>query len=55
MKRKCNQCSVLNAVAEVFNDIIVGVDLSVFNNSHADIDIGMDWEEWRDDSSFQDL
>ena len=51
--RKHHAFAILNAVAQIFGDIIVEQDMSMLDEDH--IDIEMDWEELRDDSSFQDL
>jgi hypothetical protein len=51
--RKHHAVAVLDAVAQIFGDITVehdNDDMSMFNEDH--IDIEMDWEELRDDSSF---
>jgi hypothetical protein len=51
--RKHHAVAVLDAVAQIFGDITVehdNDDMSMFNEDR--IDIEMDWEELRDDSSF---
>ncbi len=55
--RKHHAVAVLNAIAQVFGDITVELNRSLLDENHTDIDmdIEMDWEELRDDSSFQDL
>ena len=51
--RKHHAVAVLDAVAQIFGDITVEHDMSMFNEDH--IDIEMDWEELRDDSSFHEF
>jgi hypothetical protein len=44
---------LLDAVAQIFGDITVEHDMSMFNEDH--IDIKMDWEELRDDTNFHEF
>lgn len=51
--RKSHALGILETIKHVFNDIEIDLDLSAIEDKGLDID--MDWEEIRDDSSFMDM
>ena len=51
--RKHHALGILEAIKHVFNDIDIYLDLSAVEDEGLDID--MDWEEVRDDSSFLNM
>ena len=51
--RKNHALGILEAIKHVFNDIDICLDLSAVEDEGLDID--MDWEEVRDDSSFLNM